>query len=210
MASFGNLNITQENRFPQNFSSISACDTFYESACHVGKRANNIIVKYNFFHDTISQYCDRLSRQSCWVIQVATAFSQRLEVEVVTLCHVMSHHGIIEVYVQLPTFRGEVPQLSKIWFFFSIHMVAYSRRIIPTKRKDCRHFRGSRTNVEMSWPRGKIPARWNQEFLWHKVYSYLTFLRLSKTQPLNETSTDVQKPTRQITTANQMGCQPCA
>lgn len=118
MASFGNLNITQENRFPQNFSSISACDTFYESACHVGKRANNIIVKYNFFHDTISQYCDRLSRQSCWVIQVATAFSQRLEVEVVTLCHVMSHHGIIEVYVQLPTFRGEVPQLSKIWFFF--------------------------------------------------------------------------------------------
>lgn len=118
MASFGNLNITQENRFPQNFSSISACDTFYESACHVGKRANNIIVKYNFFHDTISQYCDRLSRQSCWVIQVATAFSQRLEVEVVMLCHVMSHHGIIEVYVQLPTFRGEVPQLSKIWFFF--------------------------------------------------------------------------------------------
>lgn len=58
MASFGNLNITQENRFPQNFSSISACDTFYESACHVGKRANNIIVKYNFFHDTISQYSD--------------------------------------------------------------------------------------------------------------------------------------------------------
>ena len=89
--------LTEKNRFPQNFSPISSSNTFYKSARHVGEWANDIVIKYNFFHgqdgDFLFLYFDpKMSTRSMQMSRLC--IQPAVLILIITLCY-MSRNPVI-------------------------------------------------------------------------------------------------------------------
>lgn len=149
-----------------------------------------------------------LSHSSCYCIQPAVrSKSCHVVSRCVTLCHIMVSQVCSVVHIS--TWSTTV--LKYDLNFFSVHRVAHSRRIILTKQKHCRHFRGWRTNVEMSWPRDRtFPRVGTKNFSDTRFIVTLPLCDCQRPNHKTKRQRIHKNQPRQIRTANQMGCQPCA